>query len=70
MTTCDPGSQLSGYEYHRPVGLEEEIRRRAYQIWEEHGKCDGEALHDWLRAEEEVLSHRVMRKVVIRKNVQ
>jgi hypothetical protein len=27
-------------------------------------------LHDWLRAEEEVVTHRVMRTVVITKNVQ
>jgi hypothetical protein len=63
MRACEPASEAPGHEYHRPTGLEEEIRRRAFEIWEEHGKCDGEALHDWLRAEAEVLTHRVMRKV-------
>jgi len=38
-----------------PINLEEEVRRRAYELWEEHG-CD--AGHDeeyWLSAEREVL---------------
>lgn len=30
---------------------EEEIRRLAYQIWEERGRREGEALRDWLQAE-------------------
>jgi hypothetical protein len=60
MTTCETDTEATRQVYHRPAGVEEEIRRRAYQIWEEHGRCDNEALYDWLRAEEEVLTHRVM----------
>jgi hypothetical protein len=60
MTGCESSHEAPNPLYHRPAGVEEEIQRRAYQIWEEHGKCANEALHDWLRAEEEVLTHRVM----------
>jgi hypothetical protein len=34
--------------------LEEEIRRRAYELYEEHGREDGHDLDDWLRAEAEI----------------
>ena len=39
-----------------PAELEEEIRRRAYEFYEQRGKVDGYALDDWLQAEAEVLS--------------
>jgi Protein of unknown function (DUF2934) len=39
-----------------PAELEEEIRRRAYELYEQRGKVDGYALYDWLQAEAEVLS--------------
>jgi hypothetical protein len=34
--------------------LSEMIARRAYEIYEERGRCDGEDLNDWFRAEAEV----------------
>lgn len=34
--------------------LEEEIRRRAYQLYEERGREDGHDLDDWLSAEAEI----------------
>jgi len=34
--------------------LEEEIRRRAYELYEERGREDGHDLDDWLRAEAEI----------------
>ena len=34
--------------------LEEEIRRRAYQLYEERGRGDGHDLDDWLSAEAEI----------------
>ncbi len=37
-----------------PVNLEDEIRRRAYQIYEERGCTPGNESEDWLRAEREV----------------
>jgi hypothetical protein len=33
--------------------LEEQIRRRAYEIYEERGREDGHDADDWLRAEAE-----------------
>lgn len=34
--------------------LEEEIRRRAYELYETRGREDGHDVDDWLRAEAEV----------------
>ena len=46
MTKSDP-------EQVFPV-TEDELRRRAYQIFEERGRGEGNALNDWLAAEAEV----------------
>ena len=35
--------------------LEEQVRRRAYELFEAQGSEDGHDLDDWLRAEEEVI---------------
>ena len=32
-----------------------EIRRRAYELYEDRGRTDGHALEDWLQAEGETL---------------
>jgi hypothetical protein len=37
-----------------PRNLEEEIRRRAYELYEAQGREAGHDLDDWLRAEEQV----------------
>jgi Protein of unknown function (DUF2934) len=34
--------------------LQEQIRRRAYKLYEQRGRDDGHDLADWLRAESEV----------------
>ncbi len=34
--------------------IEEEIRRRAYELFEARGGVEGHELDDWLRAEEEI----------------
>ncbi len=36
--------------------LEQAIRRRAYELYEQRGRHDGHAQDDWLQAEAEVLS--------------
>ena len=36
------------------VELEEQIRRRAYELYEQRGRVDGYALDDWLQATAEV----------------
>ena len=38
--------------------LEEQIRRRAYELYEQRGRVDGYGLDDWLQAEAEVLDIR------------
>ena len=39
-----------------PINLEEEIRRRAYEIYQERGGVPGDEHEDWLRAEREILA--------------
>jgi Protein of unknown function (DUF2934) len=39
-----------------PINLEDEIRRRAYELFEERGCIAGDEHEDWLRAEREVLA--------------
>ena len=34
--------------------LEEQIRRRAYEVYEQRGRVKGYALDDWLQAEAEI----------------
>ena len=34
--------------------IEEEIRRRAYRLYEQRGRIEGYALNDWVQAEAEV----------------
>lgn len=38
------------------VELAAEIRRRAYELYEERGRADGHALEDWAQAAVEVLA--------------
>lgn len=39
-----------------PINLEDEIRRRAYEFFEQRNGGPGTELEDWLRAEHEVLA--------------
>lgn len=41
-----------------PMDLHDQVRRCAYQIYEERGKIDGYEVEDWLRAEAELLGAR------------
>lgn len=36
-----------------PINLQEEIRDRAYELYEQRGRLDGFDLEDWLQAEAE-----------------
>jgi hypothetical protein len=45
----------------RSYELEERIRVRAYQLYEQRGKRDGYALDDWLEAEAELTERRSLR---------
>jgi hypothetical protein len=37
-----------------PIDLEEQIRLRAYEIWEENGRLAGTEEEDWKKAEREI----------------
>ncbi|HXY09972.1 MAG TPA: DUF2934 domain-containing protein [Terriglobales bacterium] len=37
-----------------PIDLEEQIRLRAYEIWEERGRLPGTEEEDWKQAEREI----------------
>jgi DUF2934 family protein len=39
-----------------PINLEDEIRRRAYELWEQHGHEPGRENEHWLLAEREILA--------------
>ena len=38
-----------------PGDLEEKIRRRAYELYQQRGRVDGHALDDWFQAQAEIL---------------
>src|ERR1700680_1619306 len=44
----------SGTDSAIPINLEDEIRRRAYELYAERGFSSGHEHEDWLRAEREV----------------
>jgi hypothetical protein len=46
-----------------PGDIEERVRERAYQLYEERGRFDGFALDDRLQAEREILGAHKHRKV-------
>ena len=46
----------------QPNDIEERIRQRAYQLYEQRGSVDGFALDDWLQAEGEILGAQKQRK--------
>ncbi len=41
--------------------LPEQIRRRAYELYEQRGRDDGHELDDWLQAESEVTQQKAKR---------
>jgi len=41
-----------------PPNLEEEIRKRAYELFEARGGEEGHEFEDWLRAEEEITGNK------------
>jgi hypothetical protein len=38
--------------------IEEKIRQRAFELYEERGRVDGNPTDDWLQAKREILSHK------------
>jgi len=62
MKTHRPIPLLKNNEVEWPSAVENDIRHRAYQLYEERVRVDGYELEDWFRAEAEILSHHVQRK--------
>jgi len=48
-----PGASRKPIEL--PEGMWERISRKAYELWEQRGRQEGNALKDWLDAEEIVM---------------
>ena len=47
-------TQFRNVPIHARPNLEEEIRRRAFELYEERGREHGHDIEDWVRAEAEV----------------
>ena len=41
-----------------PVDTQEQVRRRAFELYEQRGREDGHDLEDWLQAEAELVQPR------------
>lgn len=48
--------QISSLRDTRSAHLQDQIRERAYELYEKRGRRDGRHEQDWLQAEEEVLA--------------
>ncbi|MGC1648611.1 MAG: DUF2934 domain-containing protein [Candidatus Sulfotelmatobacter sp.] len=55
MTAKSKSKQIRPAKTAQSSGIEERIRRRAYELYKQRGREDGFALDDWLQAEAEVL---------------
>ncbi len=50
-----PSKASASVQHESPVrNIEDEIRRRAYELYEQRGREDGHDVEDWLRAEKEI----------------
>ncbi len=54
MTAQTPSRSPAPVQQHETPNVEDEIRRRAYELYEQRGKEDGHEVEDWLRAEQEI----------------
>lgn len=50
----DTGKKLPQTATDEPQNLEIDIRRRAYELYEERGRGEGHELDDWLQAEQKI----------------
>ncbi len=62
--SSSPTPQSSGQSLSFNPALEEKIRLRAYELYLRRGAKPGDALEDWLRAESEIVSERVVQAPV------
>ena len=57
-TDSNPTPIMATRQQLSPPELEEEIRCRAYELYEQRGRLDGNDLDDWLQAETDLLGQR------------
>ena len=55
----DPTKKPPSKAVSEPEQLQDQIRERAYELYESRGREDGHDLEDWLRAEEEIAREKV-----------
>ncbi len=55
----DPGKNPPPNPASEPQNLEEEIRLRAYELYEARAQGDGRDVDDWLQAEEEITKKKI-----------
>jgi Protein of unknown function (DUF2934) len=53
---ADPSRKSATKAGSEPQNIEEQIRHRAYELYEARGREKGHDMDDWLRAEAEVTS--------------
>ena len=70
MTTKSKSRKPRSPKPAQPNDIEESIRRRAYELYEERGRVDGFALDDWLQAEAEILGKQRGQKVKAARGAQ
>jgi hypothetical protein len=63
MTTKSKSRKPRSPKPAQPNEIEESIRRRAYELYEQRGRIEGFALDDWLQAEAEILGKQKGQKV-------
>ena len=63
MTTKSKSRKPRSPKPAQPNDIEESIRRRAYELYEQRGRIEGFALDDWLQAEGEVFGAQKQPKI-------
>jgi hypothetical protein len=58
-TSASPTVPMAARTTQSAVEHQEQIRRRAFEIFEQRGREDGHDLEDWLQAESELAQHRI-----------
>lgn len=56
--SISPVRKASPLSNPAPMELQDQIRRRAYELYEERGRTPGLENEDWLRAEHEILARK------------
>ena len=55
VTSIRRSSNTDAHSSSLPLHMEQTVRRRAYELYEQRGREDGHAQEDWLHAEAEVV---------------